>query len=151
MKVYNEEKTQVLEEYDKERGYLRDDEIVKHFPAVQAVEEVGHYEIVKVYPNGGKDARYVVDIPAVQAVEEHEETEQIKVYVPYTDGELQNIEKARRIAELKVLLCESDYKAIKFAEGVMSEEEYAPIRAERQAYRAEINRLESGEGEKDDN
>ena len=36
----------------------------------------------------------------------------------------------------------TDYKAIKFAEGELSAEEYAPIREQRRMWRAEINRLE---------
>lgn len=47
-----------------------------------------------------------------------------------------------RIRALKRLLTESDYKAIKFSEGVMTEQEYAPIRTQRAAWRAEINELE---------
>lgn len=47
-----------------------------------------------------------------------------------------------RIAQLKQCLVESDYKALKFADGVLSEEEYAPVRAERQAWRDEINEIE---------
>ena len=51
-------------------------------------------------------------------------------------------ENEQRIWQLKELLQESDYKAIKFAEGWISEEDYAPIKAERQAIRDEINKLE---------
>lgn len=47
-----------------------------------------------------------------------------------------------RIYELKKYLSSTDYQAIKYSEGVMSEEEYAPIRAQRQAWRDEINELE---------
>lgn len=47
-----------------------------------------------------------------------------------------------RINELKNLLAESDYKAIKFAEGELTEEEYSPIRAQRREWRVEINRIE---------
>lgn len=47
-----------------------------------------------------------------------------------------------QIEILKHKLQETDYKAIKYAEGWISEEEYAPIKAERQALREEINRLE---------
>ena len=47
-----------------------------------------------------------------------------------------------RIVELKELLANSDYKAIKFAEGELSEEEYAPTREQRKQYRQEINELE---------
>lgn len=48
----------------------------------------------------------------------------------------------KRIAELKKLLAESDYKAIKYAEGTISESEYMLTKAQRQAWRDEINTLE---------
>lgn len=51
--------------------------------------------------------------------------------------------KMYQIAQLKDQLSATDYKAIKFAEGWMTEEEYAPIRAERQALRDQINALEA--------
>lgn len=51
--------------------------------------------------------------------------------------------KMQKIAELKERLSSTDYKAIKFAEGWLTEEEYAPIRAERQRIREQINTLES--------
>ena len=47
----------------------------------------------------------------------------------------------QRIAELKQKLFDTDYRAIKFAEGELTEEEYAPYREERRAWRAEINSL----------
>ena len=50
--------------------------------------------------------------------------------------------RQQQIAELKAQLDATDYKAIKFAEGWLSDEEYAPIRAERQAIRNKINALE---------
>lgn len=50
---------------------------------------------------------------------------------------------AERIEMLKSELASTDYKAIKYAEGWMTEEEYAPIKAERQAIRDEINALEA--------
>ena len=49
----------------------------------------------------------------------------------------------QRIEELKNKLAATDYKAIKYAEGWLTDEEYAPIKAERQAIRDEINALES--------
>lgn len=48
-----------------------------------------------------------------------------------------------QIIGLKQQLQQSDYKAIKYAEGLLTEEEYAPIKAERQRMRDEINRLEA--------
>lgn len=53
----------------------------------------------------------------------------------------------KEIAELKWNLSSTDYKAIKYAEGVISEEEYAPIKEQRQAWRARINEIESLLGE----
>lgn len=46
------------------------------------------------------------------------------------------------IAECKAQLTATDYKAIKYAEGLISEDDYAPIKAERQALRDRINELE---------
>ncbi len=46
------------------------------------------------------------------------------------------------IEELKKQLAETDYQAIKYAEGQMSEEEYAGIKTQRQAWRDRINELE---------
>ena len=47
------------------------------------------------------------------------------------------------ITQLKKQLSDTDYKAIKYAEGQISEEEYASVRAERQGYRDRINELEA--------
>ena len=50
--------------------------------------------------------------------------------------------KQMQIMQLKNQLAETDYKAIKFAEGWISAEEYAPVKAERQMLRDKINELE---------
>ena len=47
------------------------------------------------------------------------------------------------VAELKQQLADTDYKAIKYAEGWISEEDYAPIKAQRQALRDKINEYEN--------
>ena len=46
------------------------------------------------------------------------------------------------ITQLKKQLSDTDYKAIKYAESQISEEEYASVKAERQSYRDRINELE---------
>ena len=46
------------------------------------------------------------------------------------------------INDYKRKLFETDYKAIKYAEGLISETDYAPIKAERENYRKAINSLE---------
>lgn len=50
--------------------------------------------------------------------------------------------KNTRIAELKYKLMQTDYQAIKYAEGLITTEEYAQIKAQRQEWRDEINELE---------
>ena len=52
-------------------------------------------------------------------------------------------QRAERIEALKERLAESDYKAIKYAEGWLTEDEYAATRAQRQALRDKINELEA--------
>jgi len=50
--------------------------------------------------------------------------------------------KINRIAELKQLLSNSDYQALKHADGVLTDEEYESMRIQRQLWREEINELE---------
>jgi cell division protein FtsB len=47
------------------------------------------------------------------------------------------------ILALKQLLAMSDYKAIKHSEGLISDAEYAPTKAEREDLRTKINDLEA--------
>ena len=47
-----------------------------------------------------------------------------------------------QILELKAQLAATDYKAIKHSEGLISDEDYEPIKRERQAIRDKINELE---------
>lgn len=71
-------------------------------------------------------------------------------YRPATEVELtqmeqekSNLEKRRMISRLKQELAETDYKALKYIDGALSEEEYAPVREQRQALRNQINELEA--------
>lgn len=52
-------------------------------------------------------------------------------------------EKGEKIIQLKGKLHNTDYLAIKYAEGEISTAEFAPIREQRRAWRAEINALET--------
>lgn len=65
----------------------------------------------------------------------------------YTDAELTVQANKKRIAELKALLQATDYQAIKYAEGFISEVDYASIKQVRQSYRNKINELEVQIGE----
>lgn len=110
MKVYNENKTEVLETYDLELGYLKPDKILKEhheaIPEVPAITietkvaeltanggkvgEIGgkHYKVIEEFPNGGKTVEEIKETPAIPAKEAYDEYEDIKVYIPYTAEEL---------------------------------------------------------------
>ena len=54
----------------------------------------------------------------------------------------------REISELKKKLFDTDYKAIKYSEGWLTDEEYAEVKAQREEWRKRINELEASlEGE----
>lgn len=89
MKVYNQEKTKVLTEYDLDKGYLASDKILKEIlPAQEEIKEQGHYETIKEYENGGKDVKWVVDVEGHIARPETPVYEDIQVYIPYSEEEI---------------------------------------------------------------
>ena len=53
------------------------------------------------------------------------------------------------IQSLKRKLANTDYQAIKYAEGWLTEEEYAEVKKQRQAWRSRINELEEEEKRND--
>ena len=54
----------------------------------------------------------------------------------------------KEISELKKKLFDTDYKAIKYSEGWLTDEEYAEAKAQREEWRKRINELEASlEGE----
>lgn len=97
MKVYNKDKTKILEEYDLTKGYLKLDTL--DIAETQAVEEKSHLELIKEYPNGGKSYKKVVDAEAKPCIPAHKE--EIYVYIDYTDFELQKIANEKEIQDLK--------------------------------------------------
>lgn len=133
----------MLEEYDLEKGYLTQDTITHHYPEVLAVEEEYYYETLAEYANGGKDLRKVITTPARKYEPARDEVENILVYIPYTQNELLIIQYKNRIAELKQLLADTDYLAIKYFEGYIAANDYLPTKTLRQSYRDEINTLET--------
>lgn len=86
--------------------------------------------------------------PVKQFVEHHEATENGKpahdeyqtvfVYKLFGEKDL----AMHRILELKQNLKDTDYQAIKYAEGIIGAPEYYDIKQKRQEWRDEINRLE---------
>lgn len=94
MKVYNQDKTEILTEYDLAKGRLVSDTLTTIIPEVKEVKEVSHEEVIAVYPNGGKDIEIVVDVEGVPYQPERTVTEDIYVYIPYTAEELKERENA---------------------------------------------------------
>ena len=142
MNVYNKDKTKILSEYDLAKGYLKDDTITIHIEAVEGREEQGHYETIAEYHNGGKDVEWIVDVEGIEPVEEHDESEDIQVYIPYTEEELKRRDINTKINDYKQKLADTDYEAIKYAEGWFTDEEYKEMREKRAGYRLEINKLQ---------
>lgn len=93
MKVYNKEKTELLENYDLNLGRLVQDKIVVNEPEIQGVEEQGHYEVIETYPNGGKDVKWVIDVKGVEYKPATTYEEDVLIYVPYTQEELETIKQ----------------------------------------------------------
>lgn len=90
MRIFDENKTNELTEYDLDKGYLKPDKLlISHHEAVEAVQGKFHYETIKEYPNGGKDVKKVWDIEPKPAKEAYDEYEDINVYIPYTEKELE--------------------------------------------------------------
>lgn len=143
MNVYNEDKTEILKEYDLEKGYLKEDTITIHHEEIKGQEEKGHYETIKEYKNGGKDVKYIIDQPYIESIEAYDEVEPIFVYIEYTEEELKIINARKEMQQYKTLLSETDYKAIKYSEGWYSEEEYKSTKELRESYREKIRECEA--------
>lgn len=110
--------------HDLRKGYLKKERrFVKHHEAVEAVEEQGHWETVREYPNGGKEATWVVDVVGVEGKEAWDEYEDVERYVEYTHEELAELAKTPLTPYEKLLL---------FAESI--EEETYPAKPPASGY-----------------
>ena len=109
MRVFNEDKTQELKEYDLNKGHLKLDKLfIRHHEAVEEIKEQWHYETIAEYPNGGKDVSKVMDVPYQAPQEAFDEYEDIYVYIPYTYEELEELNKP---SELEILKREQEVTA----------------------------------------
>lgn len=118
-RVFNQDKTQELTDYDLSLGRLQKDKLlIAHHDAVaektatevaaelsaqgKTVEQVADawYEVIGTYPNGGKDLRAIQSVAAREAWDEYED---IYVYILYTQEELtknkKNEIRCRRASE----------------------------------------------------
>ncbi|BFL09475.1 hypothetical protein [Thomasclavelia ramosa] len=109
MRVFNEDKTQELKEYDLNKGHLKLDKLfIRHHEVVEEIKEQWHYETIAEYPNGGKDVSKVIDVPYQAPQEAFDEYEDIYVYIPYTYEELEELNKP---SELEILKREQEVTA----------------------------------------
>lgn len=166
-RVFNQDKTQALAEYDLSLGRLKEDElIIAHHEAIEektveenvaAAQEDGKtvkqidgvwYIVTAAYENGGEDLLRVLPTEPKAA---WDETEKIYVYIPYTEEELAVIAANKAISEAKAYLSRTDYIVLKIAEataegdaaGVAAlQEEYAVQLAKRKEARMAVNENE---------
>lgn len=96
-----DENNNAVDNADLEKGYLATETIIiAHHEAVKASPGKSHTEVVKEYPNGGKDVVTVWDEEPVDAQNAYDETEEIQRYHLYTEEELkQREEKKKESAE----------------------------------------------------
>ena len=75
MRILNQNDIELTEEeVNLELGYLRPESIISiHHEATEEAKEVGHYEVIAEYPNGGKDVIWVIDVPGIEAKEAWDE------------------------------------------------------------------------------
>lgn len=124
--IVNKETKKYQTRSDKPNSNWLDDE---NYLVVDDNSEISD-KIKKYYPylNLIIENNKIIDVVEDIAAKEHE-------------FEKKNINN--EIATLKELLANSDYQAIKYAEGQISEEEYQPIKEQRQVWRDRINELEA--------
>ncbi len=142
--IYNEDKTKsfYLEDLDLNNGRIEIRKEIIHHDAVEAIEEISHYEVVAEYPNGGKDLEKVIDQYGQEGKDAYDEEIEYQVYIPYSENEIRLIQIKEELILYKQSLLDTDYKAIKYAEGWYTEEDYAPIKEERENWRIKVRELQ---------
>ena len=106
MRILDENNIELAEEeVNLELGYLRPESIISiHHEAIEEVKEVGHYEVIAEYPNGGKDVAWIIDVPGIEAKEAWDEYEDIQRYVLYTEEELAARDAEKKAKEEEAML-----------------------------------------------
>jgi hypothetical protein len=99
MRVFNKDKTQVLEEYDLNLGQLKEDKYYNIIPEVQEVKEEYHYEVIETFENGGQTVKRIIDVPGVAGKPQKIEEEDILIYIPYSEEEL----RTQKISRLRLI------------------------------------------------
>ena len=152
-RIFNETKTEELQNPDLMYGYLKDDKLlIAHHDAQEEVKEQTRLVLLHEYPNGGKEYEEVIDVPYQPAKEAWDEYEDIQVYIPYTEEELATIAARNAIVAAKAFLEKTDYIVLKIAEATAEgdaesvaalQEEYAEQLQKRKEARATVNEKEA--------
>lgn len=102
------------------------------------------FDSEKFSENLPESQSYIIacEIPEIEPLKQKLIVVDGELTVSDTSSEYLKYQINESIRQYKEWLKESDYKAIKYAEGVLSEEEYLPVKAQREQWRAEINALE---------
>lgn len=99
MRIFDETKTYELNEstIDLTKGRLvADKKFIMHHDAVLGQEAV-YVDRPVTYPNSSTSIFKELITPAVEAKEAYDEYEDIQVYVPYTEEELKDIKRSKRV------------------------------------------------------
>ena len=106
MRILDENNIELTEEQiNLELGYLRPESIISiRHEAIEETKEVGHYEVIAEYPNGGKDVAWIIDVPGTEAKEAWDEYEDIQRYVLYTEEELAARDAEKKAKEEEAML-----------------------------------------------
>lgn len=101
MRILDQNGNEMLEsDVDYDKGYLKNDRIlICHHESVDAVDEEGHWETIREYPNGGKDVDWIVDVPGIEAKEAWDEYEDVRRFITYSSAEIAEREAAKKEEE----------------------------------------------------
>ena len=120
MRIFNEDKTQEVFDFDKELYYLRPDKLfIKHHEEVEEVKEISHIEVFrKNEQTGGVEYKEIIDVPYSPAQDAYDEYEDIQVIIPYTKEQLiiSKIRERYTIDQELAILRQRDTKPEEFAE-----------------------------------
>lgn len=108
-------------------------------------EKVGNKFVYHFYPETDTESGMTTCVEFCS--KEQQNIEQLKAEYDAEKAELDRKAEKRalkkKVADLKRKLASTDYIAIKFAEGWITAEDYAPTKAQRQAWRDRINEIEN--------
>ena len=112
-------------------------EIIKSTEIIEEKQQKGYYKVVNEYYKEVDDIQMIDGVETVVGKKKIVTGRDVE-WVWTDEKEL----ASREIANLKAKLAATDYQAIKYAEGLITAEEYSEMKAQRQLWRDRINELE---------